>query len=125
MSKISGADEDLSWVQEILAGNEDAFRNLYRKYRPRIYGLCFRFTRSDQDLDDLCQEVFVRAYQKLEKFRAEAPFEHWLLRIASNCCYDWLRKSRNKRKIEFSMDTPPEILDTPRMKKPLSREQAL
>ena len=49
-----------------------------------------------QELDDLAQEVFLKAYRNLGQFRGDAPFEHWLSRVAVRCCYDLLRKTRRE-----------------------------
>ena len=56
-----------------------------------------RFARNDHELDDICQEVFVRAFRNLGKFRGDAPFAHWLARITVSACYDFLRKERRTR----------------------------
>jgi RNA polymerase sigma-70 factor (ECF subfamily) len=112
MAPLTSAHEDLVWIKEVLAGHDDAYSHLVKKYRTRIYGLVSRFTHQDQELDDLAQEVFIRAYRKLAHFRGEAPFEHWLLRIATNCCYSWLRKHQHRRKLELPVEALPEMVDT-------------
>jgi len=89
------ADECL--IQETLAGNDEAFAALVRRHKRRIFAMAARFTRNDHELDDVCQEIFIKAYQHLAKFRGEAPFEHWLARISVRACYDFLRKTRRDR----------------------------
>ena len=123
MPTPSDSEEDYEWIQDVLDGNMAAYENLVRKYRSRIYRLVFRFTRHDQELDDLCQEIFIRVYQKLGKYRREAPFEHWLLRVATNFSYSWLRKHRHRHQTEIQMDQLPEMVDLGR-EKALSRELA-
>lgn len=56
-----------------------------------------RFARDDGQLEDISQEIFIRAYRNLRKFRGDAPFEHWLARLAVRVCYDFLRKNRRFR----------------------------
>ncbi|MEI6085434.1 MAG: RNA polymerase sigma factor, partial [Verrucomicrobiota bacterium] len=63
----------------------------------RVFGIAARFARHDQELDDVCQEIFIKTYHHLGKYRAEAPFEHWLSRIVVRACYDLLRKTRHER----------------------------
>jgi RNA polymerase sigma-70 factor (ECF subfamily) len=63
-----------------------------------IHSLCYRMTGSMADAEDLAQETFVRAYQNLDKFRAEAQISSWLYRIAVNQCLNWrARRQRQER----------------------------
>jgi RNA polymerase sigma-70 factor (ECF subfamily) len=89
------ADETL--VAETLAGNHDAFAELVRRHRRRVFHTAARFARDHHQLDDIAQEVFVRAFRHLAKFRGDAPFEHWIARITVSACYDFLRKERRVR----------------------------
>ena len=95
------ADEDL--VAATLGGDEDAFAELVRRHRRRVFGTAARFARDDHQLDDIAQDVFVRAFRHLGKFRGDAPFEHWLARITVSACYDFLRKERRIRE-QVSLD---------------------
>jgi len=88
-------DEDL--VTATLAGDEDAFTELVRRHKRRVFASAARFARDDHQLDDISQEVFLRVFRNLAKFRRDAPFEHWLARIAISACYDFLRKERRTR----------------------------
>lgn len=89
------SDERL--VQDSLAGDDEAFAALVTRYKHRIFRIAARFTHSQAELDDLCQEIFLKAYRHLGKFRGDAPFEHWLSRVAVRTCYDHLRRSRHDR----------------------------
>src|SRR5580698_1883587 len=84
-------------IQSTLAGDDEAFAELVRRHKRKIFGIAARFARNDAELGDICQEVFVKAYQKLKSFRGDAPFEHWVSRIAVHACYDFLRKARRDR----------------------------
>ena len=84
-------------IQSTLAGDDEAFAELVRRYKRKVFGIATRFARNDHELDDICQEIFVKAYQKLKSFRGEAPFEHWVSRIAVHACYDFLRATRRDR----------------------------
>ena len=94
-------DEDL--VTAALDGDDDAFAELVRRHRRRVFATAARFARDDHQLDDLCQEVFIRAFRNLSKFRGDAPFEHWLARLTTSACYDFLRKER-KIRAQFPLD---------------------
>ena len=59
-------------------------------------------------MEDIVQEVFIKAFQKLKGFRGEAPFEHWLMRLAVRTCYDFLRAHQRNRETAFSELTEPE-----------------
>ena len=63
-----------------------------------MFRLAARFTRSEHELDDLCQEIFLKVYENLKQFRGDAPFEHWVSRIAVRTCYDALRKQRHDKR---------------------------
>jgi RNA polymerase sigma-70 factor (ECF subfamily) len=84
-------------IQSTLAGDDEAFAELVRRHKRKVFGIAARFARNDHELDDICQEIFVKAYQKLKSFRGEAPFEHWVSRIAVHACYDFLRATRRDR----------------------------
>jgi RNA polymerase sigma-70 factor (ECF subfamily) len=87
-------DEDAALVERAAAGDTDAFGQLYAAHRERVYRLAYRYVHNQQDALDLCQEVFVRAFEALGGFRGDARFSTWLLRIATNTCIDHLRHSR-------------------------------
>jgi RNA polymerase sigma-70 factor (ECF subfamily) len=78
------------------AGDDEAFAALVGRHKRRVFGIAARFARHSQELDDLAQEIFLKAHRKLARFRGDAPFEHWLARIAVRCCYDLLRKTRRE-----------------------------
>jgi len=83
-------DEDL--IEATLKGDGEGFATLVHRYKRKVFRLAANFARDRFELDDVCQDVFLKAYENLGKFRNDAPFEHWLTRIAVNTCYDLLRK---------------------------------
>lgn len=90
--KSSPSDEQL--VDATLAGDDNAFAELTRRHKSRVFGVAARFASNAAELEDICQDVFVQAYFKLRQYRRDSPFEHWLLRITTHKCYDYLRKRR-------------------------------
>ncbi|HEY6871832.1 MAG TPA: sigma-70 family RNA polymerase sigma factor [Geobacteraceae bacterium] len=85
-------------VADARGGSDDAFARLVRRYKRKVFGLAGRFARDDDELDDICQDVFVKVYENLGTFRGDAPFEHWLTRIAIRTCYDALRSRRREQR---------------------------
>jgi RNA polymerase sigma-70 factor (ECF subfamily) len=90
-------------------GDDEAFAELVMRHKRRVLGTASRFARDDHQLDDLAQEVFVRVFRNLGKYRAEAPFTHWLARITISVCYDFLRKERRVRE-QVSLDATALVL---------------
>lgn len=89
--------EDRAWIDAIHRRDDgDAFEALVRKYERRICALAHRFTTSDADEEDLAQEIFLQVHRQLSRFRGDSPFEHWLMRVATNCCRMWLRRTSRR-----------------------------
>lgn len=81
-------------VEATLGGDEQAFAELARRHKGRVFAVAARFAAHSAELDDICQEVFTQAFFKLRQYRRDSPFEHWLMRITTYKCYDFLRKRR-------------------------------
>jgi RNA polymerase sigma-70 factor (ECF subfamily) len=77
-------------------GDDEAFSFLVTRYKHRVFSMGSRFARNSDELEDICQEVFIKVYENLNSYRGDAPFEHWLMRIASHACLDALRKRRRE-----------------------------
>lgn len=85
-------EEDLLLVERFQKGEKRAYELLVEKYRERIYRLVFWFTQDRDFAFDLCQEIFLRVWFKLPKFKKRSSFYTWLYRIALNLCIDAQRK---------------------------------
>ena len=99
---VSGADEQS--VRTIRGGEPGAFAEIVARYRSRILQLAGRFARNHHEQEDLAQDIFCRAWSKLSSWRGDAPFEHWFMRLATRCCYDFLRAHRTRREKEVQTD---------------------
>jgi RNA polymerase sigma-70 factor (ECF subfamily) len=97
MKAITSVPTDESLIKDTLAGDDKAFVQLVRRYKQKVFSLAARFARDADELDDICQDIFIKVYENLGKFRNEAPFEHWLARISTRTCYDALRKRRKEK----------------------------
>ena len=95
VAESSTPDEQL--VASTLAGDESAFSELARRYKNRVFGVASRFARDAAEIEDICQDVFIQVYFKLRQFRRDSPFEHWVMRITTYKCYDYLRKRRRDK----------------------------
>jgi RNA polymerase sigma-70 factor, ECF subfamily len=89
-------------IAAVLKGDASSFEPLVRKYSPRVFATARRYARLESEVEDIVQEVWLKAYQKLSGFRGEAPFEHWLMRLAVRTCYDFLRAHQRNREMAFS-----------------------
>jgi RNA polymerase sigma-70 factor (ECF subfamily) len=90
-------------IRSVLAGETDAFAKLEKKYRKIVAFLVRKMISNEEDVRDLTQETFVKAFAALPAFRFEYPFSRWLFKIASNRCIDHLRR---KRLAPLSLDAP-------------------
>jgi RNA polymerase sigma-70 factor (ECF subfamily) len=83
-------------------GDCASFEPLVAKYQGRVFATARRYARRESEVEDIVQEVFIKAFQKLDGFRGEAPFEHWLMRLAVRACYDFLRSHQRNRETTFT-----------------------
>ncbi len=88
-------------VRRSKEGDEEAFGVLVNKYKTKVYHLAYSLSHDAQAADDLAQEVFIKAYYALEKFREQSEFGTWIYRIAVNHCRDFLRKKNRMIQIPF------------------------
>lgn len=91
-------------VQLSRDGDREAFEELYRRYYPQVVRRLTHLVGPGGAVHDLVQETFLQAYQNLKRFRADSPFAHWILRIATNAARTHFRKS--KRSIWRLWDRP-------------------
>jgi len=99
-------------VKAALSGDDEAFTELVRRHKRKVFTIVAKFVRNTGELDDVCQEIFVKVYQNLGKYRGDAPLEHWVSKIAVNACYDALRRQRRRgnevplEDVAFSLSEP-------------------
>ncbi len=93
--------DDAELIGQILKGNRNAFTYLVNRYQKLVIHISGRIIQRQDDLEDVCQDVFVKVYQNLKNYRYECRLSTWIATIAYNTCIDHLRKSRNLRKSNF------------------------
>ena len=90
----SGSEADAALVARAQSGDFQAFEELVRRYRNEVFALAHHFVHNREDAWDLSQEVFIKAHRAIKRFRGDASFKTWLMRITSNQCKDYLKKRR-------------------------------
>ena len=107
------AEDDREAVAASQRGEREAFDRLVEKYQRDVYRLCYRYVNNHQDANDMAQEVFLKAYRALDRFRGDSSFSTWLYRIAVNTCLNF-RASRRPPAAELPealADKTPGALD--------------
>jgi len=89
-------------IAAVLKGDAASFEPLVQKYSPRVFATARRYARRESEVEDISQEVWLKAFHKLSSFRGDAPFEHWLMRLTVRTCYDFLRSHQRNREAAFS-----------------------
>ncbi len=83
-------------IARVRNGDLEAFETLYRRHASGVYGLALRMLRNEADAEDLVQEIFLLAYDRLSSFEGRSAFGTWLYRLGVNRCLDFVR-SRGAR----------------------------
>lgn len=91
---MSGSTDDLSLIDACRAGQTEAYGVLVRRYQDRLYPTVLRLTGCAEDAQDLLQDTFLRAYQKLGHFQGESSFYTWVYRIAVNLALSGRRRKK-------------------------------
>ena len=101
--RIESRGEDSVLIKRALKGDQQAFQRIKHKYHDAISKLIGRMVRNREEVEDLTQEAFIKAFASLASFNEEYAFTTWLYKIATNNCIDYVRK----RKLQtFSIDKP-------------------
>ena len=87
-------NDDVKWIERILAGDEDAFTALVKKYEKQIHAFIRRKVKDYHIAEEITQDTFLRAYEKLDTLRNPDRFSGWLYMIATRCSLTWLGEKR-------------------------------
>jgi RNA polymerase sigma-70 factor, ECF subfamily len=94
-------DADLAQLlSQVRAGDNDAWGELYRRYAAAIFRFCRRLLPAREDAEDATTEIFMKVRQKLGTYDSSRPFTAWLYKVASNHCWDTLRRRRIRQDLE-------------------------
>jgi RNA polymerase sigma factor (sigma-70 family) len=101
--------EDSRLIKAALAGSDAAYSQIMHKYHDAIFSFIYRMVHDHQQVEDLTQEAFIKAFSSLKNFNEEFAFSTWLYKIATNNCIDHIRR----RKLQmYSIDKPIESKDS-------------
>ncbi|MDQ3068709.1 MAG: RNA polymerase sigma factor [Acidobacteriota bacterium] len=101
-------------ISRAAGGDRTAFQVLVERHRPMVYRVAYQFAGNHHDADDIAQDVFIKVYQSLGRFRQDAQFTSWLYRIAMNACIDYKRRQsphQRNREVEdpdLALDAAPD-----------------
>jgi RNA polymerase sigma-70 factor (ECF subfamily) len=104
------SDEDL--VRTILDGDNQSFHLIIERYKNMVFSICLRLISEREEANDQAQEIFIKVFQNLRKFRERSRFSTWLYRIAYNHCIDYLRGSHRKLNM-VNLDQIPDTVGEP------------
>lgn len=90
--------EDIFYIEAVRKGNVAAFSFLVERYQNMVYSLALKLLKKPEDAEEMAQDTFVKAYQKLDTYEGKSKFSTWLYSITYNACISELRK----RRIQFS-----------------------
>ncbi len=117
--------DDAGLVQQVLNGNENAFRFMVAKHERLVLHVVGRIVQSQEDVEDICQDVFIKVFRKLKRFRGDSRLSTWIATIAYNTSISYIRKQ--KRQHEHSYDGQPALIfgekDTSLNQKVIEKEE--
>ena len=93
---------ELEWIRRTQRGDGDAYALLVERYQRRVFNLVYRMVGRREEVEEIAQEIFVKAFLAAGSYHFDASFSTWLMRIAINHCYDHLRRRRASRVTYFS-----------------------
>lgn len=92
-------------VTHAKGGNQDAFVILFLRYKGEIYTCLMQVVRNEEIVEDLWQSLYIKAWVHIQSLREPSRFKYWLLTIARNLAFDWLRQSRREKTGLFEGET--------------------
>lgn len=107
--RLDSRAEDSRLIEDALRGDDRAYRKLMAKYHDAIHNFIYRMVHDRQQVEDLTQEAFIKAFSSLRNFNEEFAFSTWLYKIATNNCIDYIRKKKLQM---YSIDKPIESKDS-------------
>jgi RNA polymerase sigma-70 factor, ECF subfamily len=94
--------QEKEWIERSRNGESEAFGQLAERYQRRIFSLVYHLIRRPTDVEDMVQEILVKAFVGIRSYNFQASFGTWLSRVAINHCYDYMRRQRSARVTYYS-----------------------
>jgi len=104
------ADSDL--ISRAAGGDAAAFQALVERHRSMVYRVAYQFAGNHYDAEDIAQEVFIKVYRSLDKFRQDAQLSSWMYRIVMNACIDHRRRHRPSAAAPFGEEAEQRLMNT-------------
>ena len=104
---------DAELITRAAGGDPTAFQALVERHRSMVYRVAFQFAGNHHDAEDIAQDVFIKVYRSLEKFRQDAQLTSWLYRIVMNACIDHRRRHLPSGTAAFGDEAEQKLLNTP------------
>jgi RNA polymerase sigma-70 factor (ECF subfamily) len=108
---VMSADTDL--ISRAAGGDSSAFQALVERHRSMVYRVAYQFAGNHHDAEDIAQEVFIKVYRSLDRFRQDAQLTSWMYRIVMNACIDHRRRQRPAVAAPFGEEAEQRMLNTP------------
>lgn len=102
--------QDSEIIKSVLKGNVDKFSIIVEKYEMYVFKIVYNIIKDKSEAEDIVQETFIAAYNKLSTYKDEYKFSTWIFRIAQNKSIDYIRKGKNKK--EINMDCADNVIST-------------
>jgi len=112
---------DTELVRAARAGDRAAYGRLYDRYAPLVRAVCYDWVRSLADAQDLAQDVFLRAYERLDQLHKPDSFGPWLISIARHRCQEWQRQATRDRRRREGLHEPEDVYPAPQNDGELAR----
>jgi RNA polymerase sigma-70 factor (ECF subfamily) len=108
---VIAVDADL--ISRAAGGDPSAFQSLVERHRSMVYRVAFQFAGNHHDAEDIAQEVFIKVYRSLDRFRQDAQLSSWMYRIVMNACIDHRRRHAPAGAAPFGEEAEQKMLNTP------------
>lgn len=108
---MMSADADL--ISRAAGGDASAFQALVERHRSMVYRVAYQFAGNHHDAEDIAQEVFIKVYRSLDRFRQDAQLSSWMYRIVMNACIDHRRRHAPAGAAPFGEEAEQRMLNTP------------
>src|SRR6476659_8687080 len=103
---------DAELIARAAEGDSSAFQVLVEQHRSMVYRVAYQFAGNHYDAEDIAQEVFIKVYRSLDKFRQDAQLSSWMYRIVMNACIDHRRRHRPSSAAPFGEEAEHKMLNT-------------
>ncbi len=103
-------DNERLLLKRAKKGDVDAFEQLIEKYQKKVYNIALKMLGNKEDAYDMSQEVFIRVYRSIDKFKEQASLSTWIYKITTNVCLDEIRRRKNR--FTVSIDDDMELNDS-------------